>query len=284
MPYPAPPDFFLTIAASDLTLDPTLSALCAGYTGTKWRGEALAEHAMEWLPEFCLTADELNQLKPGNALRLIRKAAGLVYQTDKYKHRGEFGELFLHIALRQIYQSVPAISKMYWKDSVNGTVKGYDAVHVVEVGGKLELWIGEVKFYDNATRAVRDVAKEILDHTRINYMENEVALIANKLDKSSPHYQKLSKLLHKNTSIDDVFDAACVPVLITYDSTALKNHTKTTAQYVQALKAEANSIQAKLSAKLKPMNLPVRVHLFVIPLNSKASLVKQLDGELKRLQ
>ena len=40
----------------------------------------------------------------------------------------------------------------------------------------------------------------------------------------------------------------------------------------------------KLSAKLKPMNLPVRVHLFVIPLNSKASLVKQLDGELKRLQ
>lgn len=284
MPYPDPPDPFLTIAASDLTLDPTLSALCAGYAGTKWRGEALAEHAMEWLPEFCLAADELDQLKPGNALRLIRKAAGLVYQTDKYKHRGEFGELFLHIALRQIYQSVPAISKMYWKDSVNGTVKGYDAVHVVEVGGKLELWIGEVKFYDNATSAVRDVAKEILDHTRINYMENEVALIANKLDKLSPHYPKLSKLLHKNTSIDEVFDAACVPVLITYDSAALKSHTKTTAQYVQALKAEASSIQAKLSAKLKPMNLPVRVHLFVIPLNSKASLVKQLDGELKRLQ
>lgn len=239
---------------------------------------------MEWLPEFCLAADELNQLTPGNALRLIRKAARLVYQTDKYKHRGEFGELFLHIALRQIYQSVPAISKMYWKDSVNGTVKGYDAVHVVSVGAKLELWIGEVKFYGDATRAIREVAQEILDHTRIAYMQNEVALIANKLDKNSPNYPRLSKLLHPNTSIDEVFDAACVPVLITYDSAALKAHTKTTTQYLDALKAEATAIQQKLSAKLAPMKLPVRVHLFLIPLNSKASLVKLLDGELKRLQ
>ena len=224
---------------------------------------------MEWLPEFCLSAEELADLTPGNALRMIRKAAKLVYQTDKYKLRGEFGELFLHIALRQVYSSIPAISKLYWKDSANSTVKGYDAVHVVATNNKLELWLGEVKFYDNATRAINDVVEELEGHLDIKYMKSEVALIANKLDKTSPHYPALAKLLHPNTSIDEVFDAACVPVLVTYDSKALKAHTKSTAQYLQALRAEVDAIQLRLSNKLKPLKLPVRMHLFVIPLQSK---------------
>ena len=64
---------------------------------------------MEWLPEFCLNAQEVKSLHSGNALRMIREAARRVYQTEKYKNRGEFGEIFLHIALRQIYNSIPAM-------------------------------------------------------------------------------------------------------------------------------------------------------------------------------
>lgn len=284
MSFPAPPDPFLSVVINDLTLDPTLCTLCAGYEGGQWRSEDLAEHAMEWLPEFCLSADELSDLNPGNALRLIRKAARIVYQTDKYKLRGEFGELFLHIALRQVHKSVPAISKLYWKDSVNSTVKGYDAVHVVELNGKLELWLGEVKFYSDANSAINEVVSEIKDHTGLQYMKNEVALIANKLDKQSAHYPTLSKLLHPNTSLDEVFDAACVPVLITYNSEALKSHSKSTPQYIEALKSEVDEILAKMTTKLNALSLPVRVHLFLIPLNSKSNLVTHLDGSLKRLQ
>ncbi len=62
MSFPAPPDPFLSVVISDLTLDPTLCTLCAGYEGGQWRSEDLAEHAMEWLPEFCLSADELSDL------------------------------------------------------------------------------------------------------------------------------------------------------------------------------------------------------------------------------
>lgn len=284
MSFPDPPVSFLTVKIHDISKDPVVCALCAGYEGGTWRAEALAQHAMEWLPEFCLSADELNDFRPGTALRLIRKAARLVYQTDKYKLRGEFGELFLHIALRQVHKSIPAISKLYWKDSVNNTVKGYDAVHVIEVGNKLELWLGEVKFYADSDRAIRDVVAEIKDHTQINYMKNEVALIANKLDNKSSHYSTLSKLLDPNTSLDEVFDAACIPVLITYESNALKSHTKATSDYNQALTDEVMSIRDILEEKLAPLSLPIKVHLFLIPLHIKKALLEHLDGNLKGLQ
>ena len=157
---------------------------------------------MEWLPEFSLSTDELATLSPGTAVRLVKKAARLVYQTDKYGRRGEFGEIFLHIFLRQLYGTIPAISKIFWKDSINTTVKGFDAVHVVENAGSLELWLGEVKFYKDGASAISDVAKEIKDHIKTDYLNNEFMLIANKISSSMPHYDRLVKLLDQNTSLD----------------------------------------------------------------------------------
>ena len=51
---------------------------------------------MEWLPEFCLTYQELADLQPRNMARLMKRAAKLVYMTHKFEKRGEFGELLLH--------------------------------------------------------------------------------------------------------------------------------------------------------------------------------------------
>src|SRR3712207_6996007 len=63
----------------------------------------------------------------------------LFRSSEKYSKRGEFGELLLHSVIRDVFHSEPAISKIFFKDSANDTVKGFDAVHVVEVEGSLEL-------------------------------------------------------------------------------------------------------------------------------------------------
>ena len=250
----------------------------------RWRGKAFADHTMEWLPEFCLSAEELEDFRPGTAVALLRKAARLVYQTDKYKLRGEFGEIFLHIALRQVHKSIPAISKIYWKDSVNNTVKGYDAVHVVEAAGKLELWLGEVKFYDNAERAITDVIKELAIHMASDYLRNEFMLITNKLEKNAAHYEILSKLLDPNTSLDEVFDKVCIPILLTYDSNALKSNAKGTPSYIKAIEGETKKIRERFFSKLPASPLPVKIHLFVIPLNTKSEFISHLDSSLKGFQ
>jgi len=282
--YPVPPAPFLQTIIHDLNLSPPLAALCAGYEAGEWREKAFAEHLVEWLPEFSLSSEELRDFHPGTAVRLIRKAAKLVYQTDKYGKRGEFGELLLHIALRQIYQSIPAISKIFYKDSVNSTVKGFDAVHVVEYNNKVELWLGEVKFYDNANKAIYDVIEELEQHTKLDYLRNEFILITNKLDKSTEQYGLLSKLLDQNTSLDEVFDSACIPVLITYDSPTVKAHTKTDNAYKAAIQNEALKILENFNKKSSNITLPIRLHIFMVPLHSKATFISQIDKCLKALQ
>ena len=127
--FPKPPTPFLEVRVQDLGDDPTLTGICAGYERSEWRAEQLADHVMDWLPEFALNYAELRSVQPGNMTQLMREAAEKVYQSDKFKNRGEFGEVFLHIAIRQVFGSLPAISKIFYKSSRNDPVKGFDAIH-----------------------------------------------------------------------------------------------------------------------------------------------------------
>jgi hypothetical protein len=125
------PEPFLNLAVHDLGSAPTFSGLDVGYEAGAWPGQRLAEHVLEWLPEFALRWSELVDISHANAVKRIRKAARRVYTTDKFHRRGEFGELFLHICLRQTFDTLPAVCKIYYKTANNDTVKGFDAVHVV---------------------------------------------------------------------------------------------------------------------------------------------------------
>jgi hypothetical protein len=162
---------------------PGLAGVCAGFESGEWRYDGLAEHIVEWLPEFALNDREFNALSGVNARRALRTAAEAIYRSSKYARRGEVGEILLHAIMRQEFGSVPAISKVFFKDSPNDTVKGFDAVHVVEAEDGFELWLGEVKLYQDVASAVRDVVEELNEHTRIPYLRSEFAAIWRKVDQ-----------------------------------------------------------------------------------------------------
>lgn len=271
----------LTVVVHDLALAPPLTGLCAGYELGKWRLDALADHLLETLPEFCLTYSEAKELNHETAVALIRQAAKRVFTTKKFEKRGEFGELLLHVVLKQVVKTLPAISKIYYKDADNDTVKGFDAVHVVVADDQLELWLGEVKFYEDITVAIRDVVAELHKHTDAQYLRREFYAIQNKLDDAWPHAAKLKALLHDNTSLDTVFSALCVPVLLTYDSATTASHDSYCQPYVDALTAEMRKIHGRFVTKRLP---PVRIHLFLIPTATKKALIAKLDDKLKTWQ
>ena len=233
---------------------------------------------MEWLPEFALNYEERQSLRHNNSVRMLRAAARRVYATKKFENRGEFGELLLHIAARQVFNTLPAISKLYYKDSDNDTVKGFDAVHVLATETTLELWLGEVKFYDEITRAIRDVVEELGKHTAPGYLRREAVAIINKIDSSWPHADTLRKLLDPNTSLDEIFDAMCIPVLLTYNSDAINAHKSATDSFHSAFEAEVEAHRETLSKKILP---PLRIHLFLVPLKDKQELLQHLDEGLR---
>jgi len=277
--YHSTPESFLEVRVHHMNTVPSLSGLCVGYERGVWRVEQFATHVMEWLPEFALKTSECQAMGFGNAVQLIRRAAKNVYDTAKFQNRGEFGELFLHIAIRQIFGSIPAISKIYYKTANNETVKGFDAVHVVGPPNDLELWLGEAKFYDNFDRAARDVVAELVKHTDTDYLRNEFSLIINKIDEALPHAKILRKLLSPNTSLDEVFKRACIPLMLTYDSQCLATHITCDDAYMTAFTSEINTNYQKFVKKSFPKK--VRIHLFLLPLHTKHRLIEALDKQLK---
>jgi hypothetical protein len=285
------PDGFLNIIFHEIKETGDDLALCAGFERGQWRNDQLADHMMEWLPEFALDYSELGEIGHANALRMTKKAAKVVYQTEKYGKRGEFGELLLHIAIRQVYETLPAVSKIYYKSAVNETVKGFDAVHVVRKEGSLELWIGETKFYENITKAIYDVSKEIIDHLETDYLRSEFILIKNKIDPSWPEAEPLKKLLHENTSLDEVFKKACIPILLTYDSDVVGKSGESNEEYRENIRGEIiaayTNLREKIGAEYRnrfSQDFQLTAHVIFVPLKEKKKLIKALDERLKALQ
>jgi hypothetical protein len=213
---------------------------------------------------------------------LMREAAKKVYASKKFENRGEFGELFLHAAIRQVFGSLPAISKIYYKSSLNETVKGFDAVHVVNDVDGLQLWLGEAKFYNDIGRAIRDVVEELKIHTERDYLRDEFLLIAGKIDQGWPHADKLEMLLSPNTSLDQVFKAVCIPVLLTYDSPCVAKHQACSKAYIDAFVDEILLNYNKFKSKDLPKN--ITIHLFLLPLELKEKLIAELDRKLRGWQ
>jgi hypothetical protein len=273
------PKPFLTLMVSDVGCAPPLLALCAGFEEGRWRSKELARHLFEWLLDFAFTHSELAEFDYDNAAEFMNRAAYAVYESDRYERRGEFGELLLHAVIRERFHSEAAISKVYFKDSPNDTVKGFDAVHVVLPGdGTMELWLGEAKFYGDATDAFRAAAEELEKHTRTEWLRREFMAIGNKIDPAWPHADRLRDLIHRNKSIDEIFDTIRIPLLVTYDSPVVAAASSSDDPYPHDFETEVRRLQARFAA----LDVPdVSVHLLLVPLKSKAELVEMLDAQLR---
>lgn len=259
----------------------TLLGICAGFENGKWRGKRLAENLFNCIPEFCLSYSEIHEVESIEWMDKMRKATAMIYSSEKYSKRGEFGELLLHYVLKDLYNTVPAISKMYFKDGANDTVKGFDAVHVIVNDKKtLDLWLGEVKFYKDAKQAIKDVIPEIKNHFEENYLKKEFIAISNKLDKNDPYYSNLSQLFSPNTSLDEVFEKLCVPVLITFNSNVIDKHDKFTNSYKEEMEAEMKTYSQKFKDLFSKLGISLEIHLFLLPLKTKETFVEMLNDKL----
>ena len=272
------PPFFNIIIHKDDTF-PDLHGVCAGFESRQWRKDQLVDYLFEYLPEFALTYSEFEKLTGENVVAKMRQVAASIYQSEKFENRGEFGELLLHAIIRETYNTIPAISKIYYKDGPNETVKGFDAVHVVVTDDTLELWLGEVKFYNNIYKAISDVIEELNLHVEVRYVRNEFVAITNKIDAQWPHADRLMTLLHPHTSLDDVFSNTCIPVLLTYDSSVLRRYDNKCDEYIQEISEELQRFHKIFCDKLG--KFPLTMHLFLFPLNTKVELINSLEAKLE---
>lgn len=242
---------------------------------------------------------------------------------DKYLKRGEFGEIILHLFLRDFIQTVPLISKIYFKDSDGMTVHGFDAVHIgkkVGSGNKTDrtLYLGESKLYKDGNKGVTALIKDIEDHFKQDFLKREFILIGKKANsftgldeyedknteaeykdflKEKDHwFSELDKLQTGEGKLQDLFSSVTIPLLCTYTSKVFEDNTdedtdKFKNEYeneIRLLKEvfdkKLESLKAKYKNSSEPISTDLNVVLMLFPVPSKKELVKRLHTQLHSQQ
>lgn len=210
-----------------------------------------------------------------------------------YRRKGVFGEIVLHMLLKEFKNIIPLISKMYFKDSFSQEAKGFDAVHVSEDGSTL--WLGETKFYKNwetkgkVIGGIEELVGDLKKHFTKNYFNEQFVVIKRGLKSQYAHPQreKWLQILNRPIVLKDVFQYIRIPLLCIYEDSiasqylkviddVLKNeaiieHTMTVRDYYNLLNDSPHKEQ-------------LQTLLILMPIEAKNKLIKYMLEKIWHMQ
>lgn len=263
-------------------VNPSSEIYCAGFELEQWRCEPFAFHLIEWLPDYALPEEELI-VNHGNSYLKLHQAAIRVYTSDKYKARGEAGEIALHAICRDFFNTIPISPRVFYKSSSNDVVKAFDMVHVrFPDEASMEVWLGESKLYTSARQAIEAAISSIKTHVDGGFLSNQKVLLGPQIPRTTPRYDEIMSLFKKQTSLDDLLNKAVFAVGILCDSTATKVATTHDHTYIEAVSQELTKLLKQLEDS--GFSTKLKLVLIYVPLASKDALVEAFDTKLKGLQ
>lgn len=205
---------------------------------------------------------------------------------EKYLKRGEFGELILHLILRDFYQTIPLLSKIYFKDSRGHTVHGFDSVHI-EPETKT-LWLGESKLYTDGKKGLTELIKDVKDHIKSEYLNDEFILISKKLKMLDNIQEKeyWLQLLSSSEKLQNQLSRINIPLLCTYQCKLFDDFDDEEAEeFVNNYVQEMGELQKYFHDRNDhPLKSEINIILILFPIQNKKSLVKALHHKLSLIQ
>lgn len=261
---------------------PELRAYYIGFDQQKFRLAPLVDVIRSVIPEFSLGYHSGKEVPLNEIVNRLKEAADTVYQTDKYQKRGEFGELILHLLLRDFCETIPLISKIYFKDSYDVPAHGFDGVQVSIVGSEKKLWLGESKLYKSGSAGIRELAEDIKKHVNEQYLRKEFNLISKKLPECIPEIEYWRNLMDRNQRLDTIFSGIVIPMVCTYSSEVFTNHCDNTSDCIDEFEKECQALSTLFNSLND--NHDIEIILMLLPVQDKDLLTEELDRRLKAMQ
>ena len=205
--------------------------------------------------------------------------------TDSILRRGEFGELILHVLLRDFYKTVPLLSKIYFKDSLGLAVHGFDAIHIDP--STKTLWLGESKIYTNGQQGIKALVEDIKAHIKVDFLESEFLLVSKKVALCQYVAEKeyWENFLTSRFSLKDVIQQINIPLLLTYTGDIYTSHSEETNEFLTDFKLEVTKLQEYFdSINNHPLKDKLNIILLIFPVKCKKKLVKRLHNNLYKIQ
>ena len=233
--------------------------------------------------------------------------------------KGEFGELLLHVYLRDYFETVPLLSKIYFKDTDGFTVHGFDAIHIGKNPSDKSndtLFLGESKLYyrkkgNSGIAGVKDLAKDIKEHFYRDFLTREFALISKKKDAYLPINEygdlntyesyktyleiknswisRIQKVSEGKESLQNILSSVTIPVICTYESELFITFQDVNQDgFIEAYNSEITEIEETFKEEIKqivvekgePVRTDLNIILVLLPIPSKKTLVKLLHHKV----
>ncbi len=216
--------------------------------------------------EFEIDGKDLNDLQY-RALRTRIRYNHDATQESKIKY-GFYGEVLLYAVIYKLFNIPKLIARgHFYQVASKSETAGYDGYHLIEQDEKLQLWFGEVKFYQGYKGAINSALKNIENVVADDYLiDNNLIAIFDKFTANSNYdiNSKLRELVDKwedNPRIDlkqELIDndiKLVYPILIVYE--------KGEDGYDNDIKSAVEHINDKFSS-LTFNNITISYSLFFI--------------------
>lgn len=117
-------------------------------------------------------------------------------EDTKLKY-GFYGEVLLDLILRVFLNtSVLAARGYFYSPIENSEAKGFDAFHLMEREGNIDLWFGEAKFYVQYKSAITPVMEKLSTSLSDGYVNRNLLAIIDERTHISTHNAQLENLLN----------------------------------------------------------------------------------------
>ena len=270
--------------------------------------EEFAKVVMEVIPEYVFANYENDEINNLNAVGKLREAAHSIYkikefelmrryymngdlqakqELDKsaYKNRGEFGELILHLLLRDFKGTIPLISKVYFKDTSGVPAHGFDTVHISP--DEKVLWLGESKFYGNGKVGIRQLLVDLEQHFKKEYLDEQFIIIKKNLECNNiPQRQQWIEELSNCNKLSDKLDMINIPMLCTYENDIYSKFENLNGQdAINYHEVNIRELKKIFDDENKhPLKSRLNVILLLFPVKNKKELIKILHEKLWHMQ
>lgn len=207
--------------------------------------------------------------------------------TTKIRY-GFYGEVLMDLILRCFLKTNVILARGYLYSPIeNSEVKGFDAFHLVENEDKLDLWLGEAKFYVDFKKPITDVLEKLKISLSDEYVHtNLLALIdwQDRFTTSSTRLKTILDMWEENPEINLAQQMLehkirlTYPVFIAYQKTQSNEFHESVNKCITHIEEEFRRLNTKIHASFE-----YRLFFIFLPLSEvkkiKESVVKWIDSK-----
>jgi hypothetical protein len=272
-----------------------LLSLVNGYEDGEWRATNFHNFIWDNIALTALSERERASLVDRSHSTLVAAAKNLrlTDKSDDISEGSELAEIVLYGVMKNHYNALPVVPKIFYKQNTQDNAKGSDSVHIVIHDNEFSLWFGEAKFYNSIEDArLGSIITSIQNALDTKKLKKENSIITNVKDLEQLVINKhlleaIKNVLNNQESIDTIVDKIHVPILLIHECDITSSTKKLDDQYRQQIIAHhsdrANSYFKKQIAKLGSIvKYPeITFHLILLPVPNKKRIVEKFIANVE---